>query len=125
MQWIFGIIIAVTVFVFGMAAWNHSEAVLVEARARADAIIIKAEAAAQATIILALVPWGIILGIAIPVTILSLKYQPRQLPPKEVHFLIEPGQPRRALWNTYQMTAGAGSLLESGKPHEKVLNERR
>ena len=126
MNYILALIIGVVVLVFGLAALNQSAAELEIARARGDAIRIEAKATAQATVILALVPWGIILGLAVPATILALKYQPRRqpmMPPREVHFVIEPGQPRRALWNTYQMTAGHGSLLESRQTHEVI--ERR
>jgi hypothetical protein len=118
-HWILAVIIAAMVFVFGLTAWNHSEAVLIEARARAEAIVIKAEAAAQATVILALVPWGIILGLAVPATILAAKFQPRQpqMLQKEVHFIIEPGQPRRVLWQTLEATKGETKeiILQRGR----------
>lgn len=114
MQYILAIIIAAVVFVFGMAAWNYSAAEMEVARARADAIRTEANAQARATVILALAPWGVMLVIGVPITILALKWRPRErqlLPHKEVHFImVNPEAPRREIWR--QMAQAKDIVIE-------------
>lgn len=109
MPYLLGLIIAGLVFLFSLVAWNYSAAELEVARARADAIRIGAQAEARATTIYALLPWGVLVALGLPATILALKYQPRQPEPPQItiekNYLIEPGQSRRALWQT--MSSGA------------------
>lgn len=112
MQYLLALIIALIVLVFGMVAWTHSAAELEVARARADAILIEARAEARAETIYALLPWGALLAIGLPATILALKYQPRRVVENKVIFQIGPGQPRRALWDA--LAAGQAELLTGG-----------
>lgn len=117
---ILAIIIAAIVFVFGMTAWNYSAAEMEVARARADAIRTEANAQARATVILALAPWGIMLVIGVPITILALKWKPRErqlLPHKEVYFIMYDSKaPRREMW---QQMAEMKDKFDS--PADKVM----
>lgn len=116
------LIIALVIFVFGMAAWNYSAAEMEMARARADAIRIEARAEARATTLYALLPWGVILAFGLPATILALRWQPRREIRHEVTFQIEADKPRREVWQAMSTTgADLLDLPEVGKDDTKTI----
>ncbi len=103
------ILALVVTLIFGIAFYNETASQRAIADARADAIRIEAKAEARVAVILALLPWGITAALAIPATILALKWQPRRVVEQRVILQIEPGVPRRELWQA--LAAGQTELL--------------
>lgn len=96
------ILALVVALIFGISFYNETAGQRAIATAQADAIRIEAKSEARVNTILAFLPWGILLGASIPLTILALKWQPKRVVEQRMILQIEPGVqaelPRRELW---------------------------
>ena len=111
------ILALVVALIFGISFYNETAGQRAIADARADAIRIEAKSEARVAVILALLPWGITAALAIPATILALKWQPRRVIEQRVVLQIEhPGAieiPRRELWQA--ISARQAELLPEAR----------
>lgn len=111
------ILAMVVALIFGISFYNETASQRAIAEARADAIRIEAKSEARVSVILALLPWGITAALAIPATILAMKWQPRRVIEQRVVFQIEhPGAieiPRRELWQA--ISARQAELLPEAR----------
>lgn len=119
------ILAAVVIIITTVVSYNLSAGERAIAEARASAIKIEAESNAQVRLNYSLIPYAVILALAIPGTILALKYQPRQVIEKRVIFEIErPAEPplsRRQVWD--QLTTNARAELTAGPEIEPEMPE--
>lgn len=119
MNYLLATVIAIAALVFGLIWFNESQATKIKAEAQAQAVIIRAESDARfrdtqatAMIMVAALPVVIVIVIgagggvaAVALVIMALKWQPRRVIEQRVILQIEPGQPRREVWQAIEMAS--------------------